>query len=67
MYPVNVTKSAEMGGFGHIYWRNSYWKTSFLCGELGASNLYKAKTGVPLEWILGERHVLGLMSWSNKY
>ena len=26
---VNVTKSAENCGFGHIYWRNSSWKTSF--------------------------------------
>ena len=28
-FPVNVTKSAVSGGFGHIYWRNPYWKTSF--------------------------------------
>ena len=28
---VNVIKSAENCGFGHIYWRNKYWKTSFLC------------------------------------
>ena len=26
---VNVTKSAVSGGFGHIYWRNPLWKTSF--------------------------------------
>ena len=26
---VNVTKSAVSCGFGHIYWRNPYWKTSF--------------------------------------
>ena len=26
---VNVTKSAASCGFGHIYWRNPYWKTSF--------------------------------------
>ena len=26
---VNVTKSAVSCGFGHIYWRNSSWKTSF--------------------------------------
>ena len=26
---VNVTKSAGNCGFGHIYWRNPYWKTSF--------------------------------------
>ena len=25
-----VTKSAISSGFGHIYWRNLYWKTSFL-------------------------------------
>ena len=27
--PVNVTKSAGNCGFGHIYWRNFLWKTSF--------------------------------------
>ena len=26
---VNVTKFAGNCGFGHIYWRNSEWKTSF--------------------------------------
>ena len=26
---VNVTKSAVSCGFGHIYWRNSRWKTLF--------------------------------------
>ena len=26
---VNATKSARNCGFGHIYWRNPYWKTSF--------------------------------------
>ena len=26
---VNVTKSADSSRFGHIYWRNAQWKTSF--------------------------------------
>ena len=26
---VNLTKSAVSCGFGHIYWRNPSWKTSF--------------------------------------
>ena len=26
---VNVTNTAVSCGFGHIYWRNSQWKTSF--------------------------------------
>ena len=26
---VNVTKSPENRGFGHIYWRHPEWKTSF--------------------------------------
>ena len=26
---VNVTKSTVSHGFGHIYWRNYWWKTSF--------------------------------------
>ena len=30
IYSVNVTKSTDSCGFGHIYWRNPYWKTSFL-------------------------------------
>ena len=29
VFSVNVTKSAENGGFGHIYWRNPSRKTSF--------------------------------------
>ena len=24
-----MAKSAGNSGFGHIYWRNPYWKTSF--------------------------------------
>ena len=28
---VNVTKSARNYGFGHIYWKNPDWKTSFFC------------------------------------
>ena len=28
-FSVNVTKSAVFRGFGHIYWRNPEWKTSF--------------------------------------
>ena len=27
--PVNVTESVRNCGFGHIYWRNPQWKTSF--------------------------------------
>ena len=30
IFLVNVTKSAVNCKFGHIYWRNPYWKTSFL-------------------------------------
>ena len=29
IFSVNVTKSAGNCGFGHIYWRNPPWKTSF--------------------------------------
>ena len=39
---VNVTKSAFSCGFGHIYWRNSYWKTSFFVQCL--------KTALYSEW-----------------
>ena len=31
---VNVTKSAEICGFGRIYWNNPSWKTSFFCAVL---------------------------------
>ena len=30
----SVTKSEVFCGFGHIYWRNFLWKTSFLCSGL---------------------------------
>ena len=40
--PVNVTKSAVSGGFGHIYWRNPYWKTSFFV-HCKSHNSYFAK------------------------
>ena len=30
IFSGNVTKSADSWGFGHIYWRNLLWKTSFL-------------------------------------
>ena len=29
IFLVNVTKYAVSCGFGHIYWRNTWWKTSF--------------------------------------
>ena len=29
IFSVNMTKSTVSCGFGHIYWRNSWWKTSF--------------------------------------
>ena len=29
IFSVNVTKSAVCCGFGHIYWRNPDWETSF--------------------------------------
>ena len=34
IFSVNVTKSAENCRFGHIYWRNPLWKTSFFCAVL---------------------------------
>ena len=30
---VNVTKSVGNCVFGHIYWRNRYWKTFFVCSD----------------------------------
>ena len=35
IYSVNVTKFAGNYSFGHIYWWNHYWKTSFFvkCGK----------------------------------
>ena len=35
IYSVNVTKFARNYSFGHIYWWNHYWKTSFFvkCGK----------------------------------
>ena len=39
---VNVTKSAGKCGFGHIYWKNSQWKTSFFV-QWSDWNLQKIK------------------------
>ena len=36
---VNVTKSAGNWVFGHIYWTNPEWKTSFLCSDKKTSRL----------------------------
>ena len=35
--PVNVTKSIGNCGFGHSYWRNTYWRTSFIAQCLKSS------------------------------
>ena len=35
---VNVTKSAGNSGFGHIYWINPIWKTSFFCAAFEKVN-----------------------------
>ena len=37
----NVTKSAVSSGFGHIYYRNPYWKTSFLCSDWSSKSWTK--------------------------
>ena len=39
---VNVTKSSRNHGFGHIYWRNPQWKTSFFvqCDNKSLKNVY---------------------------
>ena len=31
---VDVTKSLEYCGLGHIYWKNPKWKTPFLCSTI---------------------------------
>ena len=41
---VNVTKSAENCGFGHIYWRNPKWKTSFFVQCWSSESLQRRKT-----------------------
>ena len=35
---VNVTRYAGNCGFGHIYWRNPYWKTPFFVQCIFAIN-----------------------------
>ena len=34
IFPVNVARSAGNCGFGHVYWRNPEWKTSFLSSAM---------------------------------
>ena len=43
---VNVTKSLGNCGFGHIYWRNPWWKTSFFvqCDALRCMTNFSAST-----------------------
>ena len=40
---VNVSKSAVTCGFGHIYWRNSLWKTSFFVQWFLKVTLFRLK------------------------
>ena len=48
---VNITKSAGNCGFGHIYWRNSQWKTSFLCSVTTFSlKLFSRKNLIIVIW-----------------
>ena len=42
---VNVTKSPGNSGFGHIYWRNTYRKTSFFCAVIPKSQ--QKKNNIP--------------------
>ena len=45
---VNVTKYEVSCGFGHIYWKNLYWKTSFfvhcrVCADVPTSAIVVSK------------------------
>ena len=55
---VNVTKSAEKCGFGHIYWRILYWKTSFLV-EL-PKNLINLQNFKSYDW----SYELDVLNWN---
>ena len=35
---IKFTKTAVSCGFGHIYWRNTSWKTSFLVQWKNSNN-----------------------------
>ena len=45
---VNATKSARNCGFGHMYWRNLYWKASFFFAVIPNGGL----TGESFYWNL---------------
>ena len=49
IFSVNVTKSAVSCGFGHIYWRNHWRKSSFFAHWLG--NKAQSKLGKRQHWI----------------
>ena len=50
---VNLTKYAGNCVFGHIYWRNPSWKTSFLCSEKwGKMIKLKGKLGVTVTLLI---------------
>ena len=58
IFSVNKIKSADICGFGHIYWRNSKWKTSFFvqCCKL---NFLYFENGI---WVYREIYNLILVS-----
>ena len=47
---VNVTKSAVFLGFCHIYRRNPWWKTSFLC-SVSAHFIYSRNQALLSSWL----------------
>ena len=50
--PVNVSKSAGNWRFGHIYWRNPQWKTSFFVQWI--------LSAVVRSWLEDQRHITGI-------
>ena len=51
IFSVNVTKSAANCGFGHVYWRNPSWKTSFFvqCTGWVSISAFSSFVGIPIE------------------
>ena len=69
---VIVTKSARSCGFGHIYWRNPWWKTSFFVQHPFQKKLYILSISFFIcfsffIWIRGFRLELSFTSQSESY
>ena len=66
-YSVNVTKSAGNCGFGQIYWKDPWWKTSFFVKWVLLGNLLYNTNCIKLFFLifLQGGMILGGCDWTR--